>query len=840
MATYWNRWVGRRKNTREKRKSLRRRLLPETLETRQLLAANVFHNELMPEDVNEDGIVSAVDALTIINEMGRQSQQGDVNGTEGNGEARGIEQRGRGRMTDVNNDGRDTALDALMVINRLSRDQGRANGQRPDTGGATQPDVAPTPDTTTPTGEPGQNTGQDETPRSDRPRDEPRQPDVPTDDTGVTPSEVRSIDGTGNNLVNPELGSADTALLRVAENDYADGISEPAGEDRPSAREISNTLFAADPDGTTSERDLTSFVFAWGQFLDHDIDLSLEPEDEADVEAFDIEVPTGDPLFDPFATGEQTISLTRSAIADGSGTSIDNPAEQVNAITAWIDGSQVYGSDQETSDSLREFVGGRLLITDDGLLPTDEDQGLLAGDIRAAENAVLTSMHALFLREHNRLADEISAGSPGLTDEEIFQEARSMVVAEMQSITVNEYLPALLGEDALSRYQGYDESVDPTIANEFSTAAFRFGHSTLNDEFRFVGNDGNDIDEPITLANAFFQPELLEESGIDSLLKYASSTLSQEIDLEVVDSLRNFLFGPPGAGGLDLVSLNIQRGRDHGLADYNAVREAYGLAAVESFDQITSDVDVQANLASLYGDVNNIDLWVGLMAEDHTETGSLGETATTIIADQFERLRDGDRFWYENVLDNREVREIENTSLADIIERNTNIDSLQENVFFFAPEITGSVVARSVADDQAAPGGANGEQVLGNQADRGVVNDIDLDLLARDQVENRRGRGDRVDPDTPQRPDGQDGRGAQSEPMVGVVVELLDSEGNLVDTALTDAAGNYRFTEFDESGAYTIQMAASDEYVVDGASVLDVQIASGDESLRGMDFRVLV
>ena len=784
MATRWNRWTRRSEKNRKKiskRKSQRRRLKPETLETRQLLAANLFHNELLPEDVNEDGAVSALDALMIVNQISRQSAAGQTDVIESLGGENGNSEPQRGRMTDVNNDGRHTALDALMVINRISRDQGRLNPQED---------------------------------RQDR-----------SDNDSTTETEVRSIDGTGNNLETPELGSTETPLLRVAENDYADGISEPAGEDRPSAREISNTLSAADPEGTTSERDLTSFVFAWGQFLDHDIDLSLEPSDEADAVSFDIEVPTGDALFDPFVTGEATIHLTRSAIADGTGTSTDNPAEQVNSITAWIDGSQVYGSDQETSDSLREFVGGRLLISDDGLLPTDEDQGLLAGDIRAAENVVLTSMHALFVREHNRLADEISAEDSTLSDEEIFQEARSMVIAQLQSITINDYLPALLGEDAISEYQGYDASVDPSIANEFSTAAFRFGHSTLSDEFRFVGNDGEDVDDPIALANAFFQPELLEETGIDSLLKFASSTLSQEIDLEVVDGLRNFLFGAPGSGGLDLVSLNIQRGRDHGLADYNSTREAYGLEAVESFDEITSDVELQEKLESLYGDVNDIDLWVGLLAEDHTQSGSLGETATTIIADQFERLRDGDRLWYENVFSDREIRDIENTSLGDIIERNTNIKSLQENVFFFSPEVTGTVIAESFVDGKTED---QNDLVQGTSR---LISDGDLELLARD-----RGRSDSGRPNETNR--GR--RDQQTEVMVGVTVELVDSDGLVVDSAMTDEDGTYRFSNFDQSGSYTIRMAASEEYETDETDAIELLVSSGDDFFTGMDFSVTV
>lgn len=783
MARSWNHWIGRPKSTkrdatsskaRRKRRTTRRRLKSETLESRQLLAANMFHNELMPEDVNEDGVVSSIDALAIINQMNRRTRGADV----GDGQ-----QRERGRMTDVNNDGQDTALDALMVINRMRRERGGNDGP------TSQPDDPIEPPTETP------------------------------NDDAENVTQVQSIDGSGNNLENPEFGAANTELLRVAENDYADGISEPAGEDRPSAREISNLLSAADADGTTSERNLSSFVFAWGQFLDHDIDLSLEPESEEDAVSFDIEVPQGDPLFDPFATGEETIHLTRSAIADGTGTSVDNPAEQTNSITAWVDGSQVYGSDQETSDALREFVGGRLLVSDDGLLPTDEDGGLLAGDIRAAENVVLTSMHALFVREHNRLADEISAENSDLSDEDVFQEARSTVIAQLQSITYNEYLPALLGEDVLSDYSGYDSSVDPSIANEFSTAAFRFGHSTLNDEFRLVGNDGEDVAEAISLASAFFTPEMLEETGIDSFLKYASSTQSQEVDLEVIDSLRNFLFGPPGAGGLDLVSLNIQRGRDHGLADYNATREAYGLDAVDSFDDITSNEDVAANLESLYGDVNNIDLWVGLMAEDHIENGSLGETATTIIADQFERLRDGDRFYYENTMSNREIREIENTTLGDIIERNTELDSLQENVFFFAPEISGTVVAQSATTQQINGENAEGE-LDGDQAGQPVDQD------------RRRRRGGQ-----------QPGNQPSDDNLVsaeGIAVELIDTNGVVVDTTLTDARGNYAFDTVSQSGSYQVRVVASDFMTVEGSDTWDLAISNGDENMNDIDFQVLI
>jgi hypothetical protein len=148
--------------------------------------------------------------------------------------------------------------------------------------------------------------------------------------------------------------------------------------------------------------------------------------------------------------------------------------------------------------------------------------------------------------------------------------------------------------------------------------------------------------------------------------------------------LRNFLFGPPGAGGLDLASLNIQRGRDHGLPDYNTVRAAYGLP-VNSFAEITSDVDLQNELRALYGgNIDDIDLWVGALAEDHVPSTSVGELLATGIADQFKRLREGDRFWYRNDPDfsDSDIAQLESTRLSDIIMLNTGVIAMQADVMF--------------------------------------------------------------------------------------------------------------------------------------------------------------
>jgi hypothetical protein len=426
-----------------------------------------------------------------------------------------------------------------------------------------------------------------------------------------------------------------------------------------------------------------------------------------------------------------------------------NPRQQPNLITAFLDGSVVYGSDSTRSAALRTFHGGKL-ATSAGNLPPLNTAGLanandahlfpdnelfLAGDVRANENVELTAIQALFVREHNQIASAIAAANSSLSDEQIFQMTRRIVAAEIQAITFNEFLPALLGPNALRPYFGYNPDVNPGIANEFSTAAYRIGHTLVNGDVEFLDNDGNPIRPELDLDEAFFNPAPLKEVGPDPILKYLATDNAQEVDTRIVGDLRNFLFGPPGAGGFDLASLNIQRGRDNGLGDYNSVRAAYGLSRVTSFSQITSDVALQTKLGVLYGNVDSIDLWVGGLAEDHVSGASVGPTFRKIIANQFERVRDGDRFWYERVFSGWQLQALQQTHLADVIRRNTTITKLQDNVFFFdattlsslTPK-TGSVPAALIkaTSSQFTPASLNGTN---NNQSRTAWGSTGVDLM---------------------------------------------------------------------------------------------------------------
>lgn len=507
------------------------------------------------------------------------------------------------------------------------------------------------------------------------------------------PAGFRSYDGMGNNRANASWGAAGTQYLREASGaHYPDGRSAPAGADRPSAREISNALAAQGDTVTADERGLSTAIYEFGQFLDHDLGLALSGSSER----FDIPVPRGDAWFDPASTGTAVIFMDRSGFDPRTGTL--SARQQVNRVTSFIDASHIYGSDAMRAAWLRTFVGGKLktrptdagevLPLNDGSQANDNPLGLpatslsVAGDVRANEQPGLTSLHVVFVREHNFHASRLAALHRDWTDERLYQEARRIVGAEMQAITYNEFLPALLGH-RLPPYRGYDPRVNPGISNAFATAAYRFGHSQVGPDIGIVDERFVEIGS-IGLAAAFFNPRAIPSAGgVAPFLRYMAIDTAQAVDTRIVDPLRNFLFGAPGAGGLDLASLNIQRGRDHGLGTYNQVRADFGLPRIATFSQITSDATKASRLQSLYGSTDRVDAWVGLLAEDHRPGSSVGPTTDAMITDQFRRLRDGDRFWYQITgFDRRELDAIEGTTLSDIIARTSGVAGLQRAIFF--------------------------------------------------------------------------------------------------------------------------------------------------------------
>ena len=548
--------------------------------------------------------------------------------------------------------------------------------------------------------------------------------------------EFRTIDGSNNNLANPELGSQGSALRENVPLDYGDGIGTPAGADRTNPRTISNAIGKQTAE-LPSQKGLTNLIWAFGQFIDHDLDLV--PDSQV---LNPISVPQGDPDLDPGNTGSVMIPINESQIVEGTGTSIDNPSQLPNLITSWLDGSNIYGSDEERAEFLRAESGGKLKVSSGNLLPfndgtqendnprgSDPSSLFLAGDVRANENSVLAGMHTLFVREHNRLADSLASAHPAWNDEQIYQRAREINIAQYQNIIYEEYLPTLLGETAISNYSGYDSSVDPSITRIFANAAFRFGHSQLSSEILRLDREGQELSQgSLTLADVFFQSvSVVQETGIDPILRGVASSLSQDVDTRVIDDVRNLLFGgASGAIGRDLLAINIERGRLNGVADYNTVREAYGLSTVTTFSQITSDTELQSQLESVYDDIDDIDAIVGMFAEDKANGAAVGQTLNRVLSEQFTALRDGDRFYYENTFSNREIAEIQQVTLSKLILRNTDTKIIQNNAF--------SLINQGSGGNELLKGGLGSDTISGNNG-----NDTIKAYSGDDLVEGGRG-----------------------------------------------------------------------------------------------------
>lgn len=531
----------------------------------------------------------------------------------------------------------------------------------------------------------------------------------------VDTDNYRTFDGTSNNVENTNWGAAGENLIRLTNVGYADGISAPAGPNRPNPREVSNSLFAQESP-INDPLNLSDFCWVWGQFIDHDIGLT---ENNATEPAM-IPVPAGDPWFDPLNSGQVVIPMMRNIYDETTGTDENNPRQHPNQITAFIDASAVYGSDEARATWLRTFQGGKLKTSEGNLLPFNTTTGELedaidhnapemaddvgmadrlfvGGDVRANENPLLTSFHTLFVREHNRQCDLLALAHPDWTDEELYQYARKIVGALVQAIVYEEWLPAMGVH--LTPYTGYQSDVNPGLLNVFTGAAFRLGHTLLNSQIQRLDNNGAILPEGnLLLREGFFNPSIVIESGgIEPFIKGMAVQIQQSMDPKVVNDVRNFLFGPPGAGGLDLASININRGRERGLADFNTVRENFGLQPYQFFQQISSNAAVFTRLLSLYTDINDIDPWVGMLAEERMPGALFGETIMEIMEYQFKALRDGDRFYYENdpVLSEAEKDVIKNTTLHDIIMRNTDITLMQDDVFEAMPhaEICGNMTS---------------------------------------------------------------------------------------------------------------------------------------------------
>jgi peroxidase len=528
----------------------------------------------------------------------------------------------------------------------------------------------------------------------------------------------RTYDGSCNNLEKTWWGMANKPYKRLLNNKYDDGLCEPRtksaipGKNLPGARLLSMNIYQPNHIDATASVLLEFF----GQFITHELSalaISKNAKGEEIVcgcnfksvtvcqACFNIPVPSND-FFN-----RNCIPFTRAASSATVFKCASTVREQFNKLSSWIDGGAIYGSSKQIADGLRTFQDGQLLTAKDPhgftILPYKDGKTsscpkecFKTGETRAEENAFLTGFHTLWLREHNRIASDLKSVNPRWNDERLYQETRRIVIAELNHIVYNEYLPILLGDQIARTYdlypkkkgyaQSYDPNIYPAIINEFAGAAFRL-HFMIYDEG--CKTDINLQEFGCKNIGAFIDNSTEVHSSTEDLIR---STLTVEMQAsypQMDTSINDNMFRNRTSMG----SINVQRGRDLGLRPYNDYRVECGLPRASSFDDLSNfRSETISLLKTLYAHVDDIDLFVGGSSEIPLEDGFLGATFSCIIAKQFSELKRADRFYYEYGFDSNirfssaQLDELRKVSMRQVLCDNVELFKIQEQPFILHDE----------------------------------------------------------------------------------------------------------------------------------------------------------
>lgn len=503
----------------------------------------------------------------------------------------------------------------------------------------------------------------------------------------------RTMDGTCNNMREPLRGASYRPYTRLLPTVYDNDLSEPVGSlfpsARPSPRAITRKLTSSGD--SVESQDYNAMVMQFGQFISHDMaKTTLVPSSKCNVCQNITSRCMSVPLEadEPNANFRQTqcIRVSRSSPICGSGRT--KPRQQLNENTGYLDVSPIYGSSVHDSKKFRDGNSGFLklpMFNGHQLLPFDQAKCrnpracnvvFTAGDSRVNLFVGLSAWHTIFTKEHNRLVSTFKRLNPHWDGERLFQEARKVIGAQMQAIVYREWLPKVLGAAfsmVVGDYRGYDPNTDSTVANEFTSAAFRFGHGMIQEVYQRLDTSFRNISfGALNFQKGTLHSDVLVmEGGVDPLIR---GMFSQNVKRpqRVTTTVTENMFG-----STDLSSINIQRGRDHGHPAYVKYRELCGMGSATNFDHLSREIlntGTRQKLQQVYGTVDKIDLWVGALLEDPIIRGLVGPTVACIIGPQFKRTRDGDRFYYENpgVFSRRQLTEIRKSSLSRIICDNSN------------------------------------------------------------------------------------------------------------------------------------------------------------------------
>lgn len=515
---------------------------------------------------------------------------------------------------------------------------------------------------------------------------------------------VRTADGSFNDLEHPEMGMAGTRFGRNVP------LSEAKHEgDKlhvPNVRQISQTLLARDTFRPATILNLNAA--SWIQFQTHD--WFSHGTNQPDKK-FEVPVADGDtwPHQRPMVIDKTLEDTSRPD-------STQNPPTFVNTETHWWDASQLYGSNQETIDTLRSHVDGKMRIEEDGFLPLEPETGVDLVGFPATMWIGLSMLHTLFVKEHNSICDRLKQAYPLWTDDQLFDHARLINAALIAKIHTVEWTPAILphpvteiamhinwwgmlgqnfkniigrigDSEILSGIIGspVDHHAAPYYLTEEFVSVYRM-HPLIPDTFDFYSHADGKFIATKDFVEGFDKKTrpLMQELGLETLFYSFGLAHPGAITLHNYPAFLRELVKPNGEA-FDLAAVDILRDRERGLPRYNSFRELLGTGRVKSFEEITSNPQWAKELKDIYhNDVDQVDLMVGLFAEDIPAGFGFSDTAFRVFILMASRRLKSDRFFTDDYR-----AEIYTQEGLDWIDQNSLLTVLKRHYPELAPALVG-------------------------------------------------------------------------------------------------------------------------------------------------------
>jgi Animal haem peroxidase len=502
---------------------------------------------------------------------------------------------------------------------------------------------------------------------------------------------TRTTQGVYNDLDHPGMGMAASRFGRNVPLDATH--REP--EDRlmePNPRTVSRELLTRT--AFLPAETLNLFAASWIQFMIKDW-FSHGHGDPSHT--YELPLQPGDPWPTPPLTVLKTVpDTTRPADAKF-------PLTYLNTATHWWDGSQLYGTDPAAERMVRSGTGGKLNVGAGGIVPLPTDPKL---DPRQVPGwwLGLQMLVNLFSLEHNAICDSLAAEYPAWSDDQLFEHARLILSALLAKIHTVEWTPAVIAHpttqiamranwygiagERVKRAFGRISSSEvisgipgskqdhfgvPYALTEEFTIVYRM-HPLIADDYRFCSAlDGHELEQRTLpeLAGPNSQP-VLERIGMLDLLYSFGIAHPGAI---VLNNFPRFLqqFERPDGRLMDIAATDILRSRELGVPRYNEFRRLLHLSPARDFEDLTDDSLLAERMRTLYGDIDRLDVIVGMFAEKRPEGFAFSDTAFRIFILMASRRINSDRFltndYNASIYTQTGIDWVEGTAFVDVLTR---------------------------------------------------------------------------------------------------------------------------------------------------------------------------